>query len=340
MKIFFRSLLTVLFLWVMFTCKEKEKETTQIKYRPKIDVKKENVIPDSILSKSVFIKVQDSGFTRIWVDSKESRGKYFYADTLNIFNVGKYSFENNLPKLTEKFELNRLEWSYFSIDSSSVENKLINNKEYLFLTTKPEYMGKAIPGKTVEFWMINLSDLKDTQSLLYKGYFSEFCNECIKGEFAIEEKNKKIVLKSHLYQYASKSKLIFQASKKEKKADYYKNYEEKWEEDNRTDNHYGAGYGIIPESIQSTYYKDQLFNLDGSDIDTIIENENYIVATYFRGNLLGYDKNKKLYFPIIVESCTYSCNKNIIFLDEKTVQITYEDGEKFEIKLDEIIFKK
>ena len=81
METFFRSLLTVLFFWLMFSCKEKEKETTRIKYRPKIDVKKENVIPDSILSKSVFIKVMDSGFTRIWVDSKESRGKYFYADT-------------------------------------------------------------------------------------------------------------------------------------------------------------------------------------------------------------------------------------------------------------------
>ena len=97
MKIFFRSLLTVVFLWLMFSCKEEEKEATQIKYTPKIDVKKENVIPDSILSKSVFVKVQDSGFTRIWVDSKESRGKYFYADTLNIFNVGKYTFENNRP---------------------------------------------------------------------------------------------------------------------------------------------------------------------------------------------------------------------------------------------------
>ena len=141
-------------------------------------------------------------------------------------------------------------------------------------------------------------------------------------------------------QFNSKSKLIFQATKEEKKADHFKNYEEKWEKDNRTDNHYGAGYGIIPESLQSTYYKDKLFNLDGSDIDTIIENENYIVGTYFRGNLLGYDKNKKLYFPIIVESCAHSCKKEIIFLDEKTVQIAYEDDEKFEIKLDEIIFKK
>ena len=61
-----------------------------------------------------------------------------------------------------------------------------------------------------------------------------------------------------------------------------------------------------------------------------------LLEPFFRVNLVGYDKEKKLYFPIIVEFCTYK----FTFLDDTTMKIVYESGEKFEINLEEIIFKK
>ncbi len=334
----------MLFLCMIFSCENKEKEITENETVPvSLEIKepKQNNIPDSIKINSIFIHKTPQGFTRIWMDSKKKIGKYFYSDTLNVFNIARYNFDQNLLKKSKQIELYRNEWSYLQIDSASLKKKIIGQDEYLFLTLRQEFMGKAIPDRLVLFYLLNLNDIDDHSSMAYAGYSDSYCEGCIKGDFSPAEnypKNKKAW--QQFQQYAHKSKFISQAKGGEKNISYFKNYEQKWEKDNQADNHYGAGYGIIPESLQSTYYKDKLFDIDGSDIDTIVENKNYIVGTYFRGNLLGYDKNKKLYFPVIVESCAYSCNKTLRFLDDHTLQITYEDEKDFEIKLDEIIFKK
>lgn len=36
------------------------------------------------------------------VDSTERKRNYFYSDTINIFNVERYNFEDGQPKILEK----------------------------------------------------------------------------------------------------------------------------------------------------------------------------------------------------------------------------------------------
>lgn len=339
MKKFFLALLPILLFCLLYSCKEKENETVLTDSISKLEVKRQNKIPDSIIDKSIFIHETPEGFARIWVDSKGRKSNYFYSDTLNIFNVARYNFEDGQPEISKKIELYRNEWSYLQIDSASLKKEIIGQDEYLLMTLRPEFMGKAIPDQLILFYLLNLNDIADYSSLSYSGYSDPYCDYCIKGEFAPAEnypKNKKAW--QQFQHYAQKSKFISQLKGTEKKLTYFKNYEQKWERDNKTDNHYGAGFGILPDQLYSTYYKEDLFSVNGNLVETSIENDRYIIGTFFRGNLVGYDKKKKLNFPIIVESCAYSCDKKLSFLDEKTIQIMYEGGEKFVIKLDEIIF--
>ncbi|MFP3787380.1 hypothetical protein, partial [Burkholderia sp. SIMBA_024] len=74
-----------------------------------------------------------------------------------------------------------------------------------------------------------------------------------------------------------------------------------------------------------TYYTENLFQYNGNyDNDQVIENADYKIVTYFRNNIIGYDKNKKLYFPIIVESCVTGCDKEIQFVSENEIEVSYE----------------
>lgn len=334
-------LLSVYLFSLMYSCNETEKENIQVESTTVLSAKEQNVVPDSIINRSLFINITPHGFTRVWVDSKGRKSNYFYSDTLNIFNVARYNFEDGQPKISKKIELYRNDWSYLQIDSASLQKKIVGQDEYLLMTLRPEFMGKAIPDRLLLFYLLNLNDIDDYSSLSYGGYSDPYCEGCIKGEFAPAEnipKNKKAW--QQFRQYAQKSKFISQAKGAEKKLIHFKNYEQKWEQDNQTDNHYGAGFGGVPDQLYSTYYKENLLEINGNSVEVSIENDHYIIGTFFRGNLVGFDKDKQLYFPIIVESCSYSCNKELRFLNDLTLQIEYEGGEKFEVKLDEIIFKK
>ncbi len=70
-----------------------------------------------------------------------------------------------------------------------------------------------------------------------------------------------------------------------------------------------------------------------------VENDNYEIQSVFRGNLIGFDKKKKKYFPILIESCSGFCNKEVEFLDATKIKITYEDDTTSELDLSKIIFK-
>ncbi|WP_267406248.1 MULTISPECIES: hypothetical protein [unclassified Chryseobacterium] len=329
-----KNIITILFLGLI-SCKQEKKET----------IKDENIassesfqIPDSLSKNSIFIEKNKDGIFRLRVQSKEQRGNYFFADTANILKAEQYRFENNHFIKTKSVDLEKTEWSYFEIDSTNITFKQLNSKNYFLVSANTTNMGKAVPNQIVQFWAINKNDVKENYNLLYSGYPSEFCNECIKGDFAENEKlniNKSV--KNLLYQFAKNSKLIYHPKLSEKNPNNYKNYQEKWETDNGQDSHFGAGYIGELDKIYSTYYQKDLFSILGTP-EMTIENDQYLVGTYFRGNLLAYDKKKKLYFPVIVESCAGFCNKKIEFVNDHTLKITYEDDSSFEINLNKIIF--
>lgn len=330
-----KHILLYLIFLILCSCKKEDKSAKQNIVKPDFNTSK---IPDSLSKNSVFIEKTQDGIFRIWVQSRKSLGKYFYSDTLNILKAEQYTFQNNHFIKTKSTDLAETAWSYFSIDSTNIASKKLNKKKYFLISANTTNMGNAIPDQEVQFWAINKNDINENYELGYSGYPSNLCDECVKGSYVENQKiknNKSI--KNLLHEFSKKSKLIYQPSQSEKNPNNYKNYKEKWEKDNGQHAHFGAGNIGELDIINSTYYKENLFTLSG-EADSTIENAHYMVSSYFRGAILVYDKNKKLYFPLIVESCSYSCNKNIEFVNEYTLKITYEDNSSYEADLTKIIF--
>ncbi len=134
------------------------------------------------------------------------------------------------------------------------------------------------------------------------------------------------------------SKLIYQPTELDKDSLYYLNYETKWNKDNDVENIFGIGHAEISTPIKTTYYKTNLFQLNNGSITDSIENNDIKLISYFRSNLIGYDKHKKLYFPLIIENCAMDCAKTIEFFAKDSLRITYEYNGTYEISLNDIIF--
>lgn len=333
-----KAIITIsFFLSFLFSC-TKEK-TTVAENIPVSDKNLNKKIFDSLRNQSIFVQENKNFLTRIWVKSNEKRGNYFYSDTLNVLKISKYQLKGQKLNLIKEIDLENAEWAYLEIDSTNIKTRKTGKKNYLFLTHQVSNMGKAMNEISVNFSMINVDDITDNFSLQYVGYPSDYCNECIRGNFEENSKLKSFQLaKTALHQYAQTSKFIYHPSDEEKNIFHYKNYAEKWQKDNDTDNNFGAGYAIIPDVIYSTYYNENLFKLT-SATEEFTENENYKIQSVFRGDLLGFDKKKRKYFPVIVESCSHFCNKNVEFVDAQKLKITYEDDQSFEIDLSKIVFK-
>ncbi|WP_413533513.1 hypothetical protein [Empedobacter brevis] len=287
-------------------------------------------IEDSIKSTNIFYSNKNNNLLRVFVPNKNQSDPYFYSDTAIVLKVESISNSNKRKSV----DLLNLDWTYLTIDSTSINVETFQNKPFLFFSARTDFMGRAINVKSVYFWMINTKNIKENYSLTYTGYFSPVCNECIKGDF--EKNNIPKEIENTLLNFSKTSSFIYQ--KTNKKEDDYKDYEEKWQTDNNVDSHFGSGNLEPINQIYSTYYTDNLFKIGGNS-STKIENDNYIINSYFRGNLIGYDKNKKLYFPILVESCSYSCDKKIEFINSNTIKIEYEYSDEYEIDLSKIIFK-
>lgn len=330
----FQSLLLLL---ALFSGCKQETEVAQKTAEKKKEVR-EATVPDSLRKNSVFIAENENGFFTLFVDSEESRGKYFYADTLNVIMAETYIAENGRDKKTASAEIFSNEWSYLTIDSTNIRKEKIKGRDFLFFSGRSSNMGKAVPEQQVVFWAINLNDVSENYGLSYFGYPGNFCDTCIKGAFEENEKLRKNpeILKA-LQKYAKKSPLIYHPAPEESDMSNFRNYEEKWQQDNQQSSQYGAGFIGEMEEVKSTYYKENLFEINGGS-EQSIENDLYILISYFRGNLVAYDKVKKRYFPVVIESCSYFCNKSIEFSGAETVRITYEDGSVWELDLTKVQF--
>lgn len=327
-----------LFIFVHFLSCKKE-NSVQKTSKLNTNVEDPFKIPDSITEKSVFTKKNDHGFISIWVKSKESRGKYFYADENNILIVSQYSVKNNQFKKIKEIDLEKAEWAYLTIDSTNFKHLDIDKKSYFLLSSETSFMGNAVTEQNANFYAININNITENYNLSYTGTYTPYCESCIRGDFDENKTlNSKPKIKNALHLLANASSFIYHPSKEEKNISHYKNYLEKWAKDNTTENTYGAGYVIVPDIIHSTYYKENLFNITKATTE-FTENENYKIQSNFRGSLIAYDKKKQLYFLIIAETCTLSCNKEVIFTNPNSIKITYGDGESYEIDLTKIIFK-
>lgn len=237
------------------------------------------------------------------------------------------------------------EYVYTEIDSARIMQRKAGNNDYLLITAKETFKGQAITEKTVNFILLDINNL-DHYTLAYEGTSSVRCYECIDGDFrASAILNKTPEIKDILYEYAYKSKWVYRpATQEEKDARHFINYEQKWQEDNQADNRLANGHSGIPETIYSTYYKEDIFKLtaEHGGEAAFIENERFKIMTYFRGNILGFDKQKQLYFPVFIESCITGCSKKVKFCSPAGIEVLYDEysaNETYKVQLDEIRFE-
>ncbi|HTG56790.1 MAG TPA: hypothetical protein VL943_11015, partial [Niabella sp.] len=216
---------------------------------------------------------------------------------------------------------------------------------YLLLTARETFKGQAITEKTINFILLDVNSLEHF-TLVYEGISSIRCYECIDGNYQPAPfLDANPGLKAMLLEYANKSKWVYRpATQAEKDARHFINYEQKWNEDNEEDNHLANGHSGISEPIYSTYYKDDIFKVTAThaSVADSIENEYFKVLSYFRGNILGFDKQKQLYFPVYIESCITGCDKKIRFVSPQTIEILYDEyngKEAYTVELNKIRFK-
>ena len=122
----------------------------------------------------------------------------------------------------------------------------------------------------------------------------------------------------------------------------YKNFGKKWEIDNPNIlTVWDVGAKTTIESLNTTYYKQNLFDINNGSLNSEIENNQYLIRSFFRGNVIGFDKRREKYFPIWIEGCSHGCNKDLSFLDEVTLQIEYSeaDNQKIIINLETMTYQ-
>ncbi len=321
------------------SCKNAVEPTAEVsvKAQPVHTVSANISDADSLHYNTVFSLKDGDRLFRIWVKSGDRDRKYFYADSVNVLIAENYERINGAWRELWRQILDRGEWNYLNIDSASFKTFKRKSQTYFLFSASSEFQGIAIPDKNMFFWMINTANPKEAYSLLYSGFADATCDGCIKGSFA-EDPDLPEFARKELLKLAKKSTFIYQPSDAEKKISDYRNYRQKWQEDNTRDSNYGAGYEGEMDTIYSTYYKEDLFALSQSTAEEI-ENEYYIIKSFFRGDLLAYDKKKKKYFPVIVESCAHFCNKEVDFETDHVIKISYEDNRSWTLDLRQLIFK-
>jgi hypothetical protein len=55
------------------------------------------------------------------------------------------------------------------------------------------------------------------------------------------------------------------------------------------------------------------------------ESPEFKVLSYFRSSLIGYDKARKQYFPIWVDSCAHGCNKELRSLNGGVLAFVFNE---------------
>lgn len=261
---------------------------------------------------------------RIAASEQSEHDPFFLIGDANRIVATKYLDE----RVVKADTLLKNEFVYTHIDSATIQQKKEGNNHYLLLTAKETFKGQAITEKTINFILLDINSLEH-YTLVYEGTSSVRCYECIDGDYLPAPLlDKKPALKSILFEYANKSKWVYRpATQAEQDARHFINYEQKWNDDNREDNHLANGHSGISEPIYSTYYADDIFKLTAmhASVSDSIENEHFKIVSYFRGNILCFDKQKRLYFPIYIESCITGCNKKIRFVSPETIEILYDE---------------
>ena len=206
----------------------------------------------------------------------------------------------------------------------------IGNKPYLYFLYRLSPMGNAVSFMDLNFALFSLTDFQLT-TLDYGGdpvYDKKDNLQQIKGDFTnLDKLSSKPDLSKFLEDKASKSSVIYRATKQDLDMNSADNYEKKWQVDNsKIKSVWDTKENTFDEPLRVTYYDKSIFPTEQGYISGSVESTKFKIVSLFRNNILGYDKTKKKYFPIWVESCSHGCNKTVAFIDDTTLRITYSEA--------------
>lgn len=273
-------------------------------------------------------------------NKKAPKNLYFSSEEkLQLYAAKVRLTGNKAIKVISKTLILEEESTYCVIDSN-IREVTVAGRRYASLSYDKEFMGTAVTEKFIDFQLIDLNSLEQ-YTLNFAGHHSWKCKDCLEGEVVNKKalKGKSDILHV-LENMASKSPRIYHPSEKDKDPYHVINYETKWEKDNEASNHMANGHGELNVPLKSTYYQTNLFNLQrGSEFETA-ENEQYLFKSYFCGSVIGFDKQRKLYFPLMIEDCNAMCSKKLSITTDGVLKLSYEEDDFYEVPLKELIFDK
>lgn len=273
-------------------------------------------------------------------DKKAPKNLYFSSEEkLQLYAAKVRLSGNKAVKVINKALILEEESTYCVIDSN-INEVTVAGRKYVSLSYDKEFMGTAITEKFIDFQLIDLNRLEH-YTLGFAGHHSWKCEDCLEGEVVNKKalKGKGDIL-SFLEGMASKSPRIYHPSEKDKDPYHVINYETKWEKDNEAGNHMANGHGELNVPVKSTYYHTNLFNLQqGTEFETA-ENEQYLFKSYFCGSVIGFDKQRRLYFPLMIEDCNAMCSKKLSINTDGVLKLSYDEDDFYEVPLKELIFDK
>ncbi|KUJ62427.1 hypothetical protein AR687_08205 [Flavobacteriaceae bacterium CRH] len=313
LAVFFLSIIT------LYSCnndkKKSDHEINKKDVQPKTKENSKEIKKTTTLFS--FNNQDNTEITELSGSEVSDNDKFLLVGDSNSISVSKFKKNKESQKLIQKEILLSDEFYYINIDKNSFLRKKIDGVDYFLFAVMESPQGNGDPEYILSFIMVNTVTLK-FYTLKYVGEVTLRCEECIDGGFLKNEAlESNLAIKKELYLFANQNKWVYNPTGEEKDINYYKNYEQKWHLDNNANKN--------SDFIKSTYYKENLFQFSGLyDKDQVTENNDFKIVTYFRHNVIGYDKNKKLYFPIIVESCSSGCNKTIEFISKDEIEVSYE----------------
>jgi hypothetical protein len=88
-----------------------------------------------------------------------------------------------------------------------------------------------------------------------------------------------------------------------------------------------SGVGMFrPVKLRWRYYdQNPMGDQRAASVAGTKESPEFKVLSYFRSSLIGYDKARRQYFPIWVESCAHGCNKEIRSLDGALLAFVFNE---------------
>ncbi|OQY72258.1 MAG: hypothetical protein B6D44_10490 [Ignavibacteriales bacterium UTCHB2] len=183
---------------------------------------------------------------------------------------------------------------------------------------------------SVTFYLTSLADIEDNYSISFYGAIGKYDVMANPPSQKLKSQPK---LLSYLEGKISKSNAIYRPSPEDLDINNPKNCERKWLVENQYIYENAKHSSERSLAINFIFYDENLFTDigHGSEISSV-ENELYIVKSFFKDNVISFDKKRTQYFVVWVPEFPHDCIQEIEF-ESSSVIVLKNDFEEYKIDL-------